>query len=45
MSAAALAAIAGPDLPDLAGDFGDDLLAIVRAHNARWGWSRFDLSG
>jgi Zn-dependent M28 family amino/carboxypeptidase len=45
MSAAALAAIAGPALPDLAGDFGDDLVATVRAHNGRWGWSRFDLAG
>jgi Iap family predicted aminopeptidase len=42
MGWAALSAVAGPALPDLEGDFGNDLLAQTRAHNARWGWSRFD---
>jgi Iap family predicted aminopeptidase len=37
----ALSAIAGPELPDLSDDFTPALLATVRAHNGRWGWSRF----
>jgi Zn-dependent M28 family amino/carboxypeptidase len=41
MGWAALEATAGPALPDLSGDFRPDLVATVRAHNARWGWSRF----
>ena len=42
MGWAAMSAVAGPSLPDLSGDFGPDLLATVRAHNGRWGWSRFE---
>lgn len=41
MGWAAMSAVAGPTLPDLAGDFSADLLATTRAHNARWGWSNF----
>ena len=43
MGAAALAAVAGPDLPDLAGDLSTELRAEIRRFNARWGWSRFDV--
>lgn len=42
MGAAALAAAAGPDLPDLSGDFASQLKDEVCRFNARWGWSRFD---
>lgn len=44
MGWAMLSAAAGPSLPDLQGDFGADLLATVRAHNGRWGWSRFEVT-
>lgn len=42
MGWAALTAAAGSQLPDLSTDFPADLLASVQAHNARWGWSKFE---